>query len=346
MPTSSPNSAFSGVPRKAGKPIDLRQLKRDISWVRQIAAEQKTVADRMAAGPRVELSACPVCASRHFQQIVSIYDFPYCECTQCGHVFLKTPPHPEAVTKLYTGSEEERCCHATAYLDEELFQRRVRNIAIPKVEFVSGVVQPGGLWVDIGCATGEIMTAAQVAGWSVSGIEADEAQVDFARKKGLSVQKDYVTAQNARSYLGDASVVSCINLVEHLNDPRRWVKEVADSVRIGTHIVIEVPRHPSLSSFANIAFPGLVYRQFCAPDHLHVFSEKSMERVLNDAGLQAVAVWTFGQDFRELIASTAVSSSLPESDFLNQLLDSSARMQQAVDENGLSDTLFLVAKRV
>jgi hypothetical protein len=61
--------------------------------------------------------------------------------------------------------------------------------------------------------------------------------------------------------------------------------------------------------------------------------------------LRARAVWVFGQDFQELMYSSAASAGLPESKLFHRILDAAGPIQSAIDAENLSDVLFVVAQK-
>lgn len=338
-------TAFAGALRRRGKPMDMRSLKRTLQWRRDLAERHRALAARIAVrGPA--LAQCPVCDGRERERFVEVFGFAYDECKTCGHVFSVTPPTDEMVRQIYAEDEAARAGQAAVYVDEDLFAKRVERIARPKIEHVRQSVEPSGTWVDIGCATGEILTAASQAGWKPLGVEADPTEVAFARKRGLTIIEAYVTPDNASEYLSDAAVLSMLNILEHVPRPAELLAGLTAPLRSGAHVVLEVPRHPSLSSFANQLFPATAYRHIQAPEHLHIFSERSCDLVLQRAGLRAVSVWTFGQDFQEFVTSAAVAAGAGETAMLSRVLDMTPALQQAIDDSELSDILFVVARKV
>lgn len=336
-------TAFETALRRSGKPVDMSQLNRTCAWRKQIAEEQRRLSEQLRAS-RTEVSTCPVCGSSILRLFVTIYEYPYSECGECGHIFSQTPPSDEALAALYSDQAGEHSAQGMIYIDEELYERRIGQIAEPKVEFCSEVIAAEGLWVDVGCGTGELLAAASKKGWDVRGIETDPAEIEFGRGKGLDIRRADVHSLEADD-LADARVLSLLNLLEHLKDQSSILCELVSFLKKGSHVVLEVPRHPSLSSFVNLAFPHLAYRHIYAPDHLHVFTERSMEVMLERAGLKVVAVWTFGQDFQDMVFGAAMNAGLEECDFLSSIVNLSASVQQDVDEAGLSDVLFVVAEK-
>jgi CMP-N,N'-diacetyllegionaminic acid synthase len=337
-------SALKSAVRYCGKPIDLKGFNRDINWRRQIAADQKAVADRLFTRRQI-IDKCPVCSSAGASPFVTVYNYDYATCDNCGHLFCKTPPSPDAINTLYAGNESERTIQGKIYIDEKIFGWRVEQIARPKVAFVKKILSIKGLWVDIGCGTGELLTAAGDAGWHVRGIEADPDEAEFGRGKGLDINIAYVTHDNAGKLLEGASVVSLINVLEHIVEPMAFLNSVTSVLSHGSYVVIEVPRHPSLSSFNVQAFPNLAARHIYPPDHLHIFSERSAEIMLISAKLTPVAIWSFGQDFYDLVSAAATNAGLDKSSYYIDMLEGLPGIQQALDDSGFSDTILIIARK-
>lgn len=116
------------------------------------------------------------------------------------------------------------------------------------------------------------------------GLENDASLVRFIQKRGLPVKQAFLDASNAHYLLGGVAIISMINLVEHLNEARSLLSLTSSTTVDDVTLVIEVPKHPALSSFANVTFPDEIARYIIPPDHVHVFSEASIEKLLADSG--------------------------------------------------------------
>jgi SAM-dependent methyltransferase len=221
----------------------------------------------------------------------------------------------------------------------------VERIARPKAVFVASIVGGRGTWVDIGCGTGELLSAAQSLGWQCRGVESDPDEIEFGRRHGFEIASGFVDVSNAAALVAGAQLVSLVNILEHVLDPVGLLGAISSGIAAGGYVVCEVPRHPSLSALASQAFPELACRHIYAPDHLHVFTEASAERMLESAGLEAISVWTFGQDFWDL-TNAVLTARLPGADARWRVVtDNAPSIQAAVDRAGLSDTLFMVARK-
>jgi hypothetical protein len=332
-------TAFDRVPRRQGKRMDMRALDRTIEWRRQMAESHEKSARRLR--PAMEVATCPACDGGEHGRFVEIYGFRYHECRRCGHLFLQNPPSAEDIAQLYQGATEQ----SRVYVGEELFRRRVEQIARPKASFCAEHIPPGGVWFDVGCGTGELLSVVRELGWEPSGSEADEAHVSFARSQGIALIQGYVD-ELPTELRASVRVLSALNLLEHLPSPKRWLSRFTEPLAAGSHVVIEVPRHPSLSSLSNLLYPDLACRHIYPPDHMHIFTEASLEHVLAACGLAARAVWVFGQDYQELMYSSAAHAGLAESAFFHRVLDATAAVQRALDTENLCDVLFVIARKL
>lgn len=335
---------LAAAARRRGKTMDMRSLNRSFAFRRDVAMRHARMSERLVTH-QIVIECCPVCGEGGAAPFTTIHGFPYVQCATCELIYTTRPPGDQALRAIYSEEGEGRAAQAKVYLDDDLFARRVAQIATPKVDHVASFVPPTGKWIDIGCATGEILTAARAAGWETLGFETDPGEIAFARARGLTIIEGYLTPDTAPAHLQDAAVVSVLNVIEHVLRPAEFVAGLARAMKNGAHLVLEVPRHPSLSSLSNLLYPDLACRHMYAPEHLHVFSESAMDRILERAEMVPVSVWTFGQDFQELISMSALSAGVPESPFLASVFDLTPRLQQAIDDADFSDSLFVVARK-
>jgi len=339
------NKSLIKAKRSYSKEIDLSRLNRTISWKLDMAAKQKKLAKALIKD-RLELKACPICKCKDFALFVEISHYPYCECANCGHIFSQKPPRPEAIKGLYAANEDKKSGQSKICTVKELFSVRIETIAAPKVQYITERVPSKGKWVDIGCGVGEVLVAAKAKGWQVLGIESDHEKIKFAKMMGVDIINTFITQENISEYIKDATVISLFNLLEHILYPDKLLKAVVNAVPSNTHIVIDVPRHPSLSALANCSFPDMISRHIYPPDHLHIFTEKSIGLLLKKNGLIAESIWLFGQDFYEVVSSMAAKNGSEKKDFLEKALKNANQIQAAIDKSGLSDTMIIISRKL
>lgn len=334
-------SAFRDAVRRTGKPMDMRTLGRDVTWRREMAARNRAEAELFTPAATA-VDSCPICGSPARAHLADVYGFSYVSCTACGHVYLVNPPDAKDLEALYQ-PDESSLLHQI-YTSGDAFERRVAQISRPKAEFCLEHIPGPGCWLDVGCHAGELIYALRALGWEVRGYEAEPAAVAHARELGLHVERRFVSELD-RADLEGIDVVSLLNVLEHVRDPKSTLRGITRHMRAGTHLVVELPRHPSLSSFANTVHPDLVARHLIPPQHLHIFSEQSFESILLAAGYEPKAIWVFGQDYQELVYTSIAHAGVGAEGLVDAVLGATNRVQLALDEAGLSDAMLVVAEK-
>ncbi len=81
-----------------------------------------------------------------------------------------------------------------------------------------------GPWLDVGCAAGDFIAAAEEVDIAVEGIDASREAVERARSRGLTVHlANAETFQPERAY----QTITAFDVIEHLRDPRAFTEGLA-----------------------------------------------------------------------------------------------------------------------
>lgn len=168
-------------------------------------------------------------------------------------------------------------------------------------------------------------------------------------KKELDVYKKYIDVNNEAAEVTDLinsnDIVSLFNVLEHIEEPTKYVEYLYTRMKKGSYLIIEVPKHPSLGSFANLTSMDNIYRHIVPPIHLQIFSIKSLE-ILLGSKFEIVATWEFGQGFMDVINNAMIISETQPCDLYNMILDKSDSIQKTIDEAGLSDQILIIARKM
>lgn len=337
------DSFFKDAKIKYGKRVNFAQLNRTIEWRKEISKSQADLAKKVISECDV-LENCPVCNNYEKTQVGMVYGFPYNECRQCNHVWSELIPNFDKIKNLYSGEGTEQTSQKAIYMSDEYFEKRIEMISFPKAKWASDFFNEKGLWVDVGCATGELLTSAKRLGWETLGIESDKQQVEFARTKGHRVFEGYLTKDNMGELLNSARIVSMLNLLEHLPDPYGWFESVVKATADDCSFVIEVPKHPSVSSFVNQMFPENSYRHMYSPDHLHLFSMNSLKKISEDFNLKPLGVWHFGQDIESLVYSIMMEKGDMKGN-VNVIKNILPYLQNSLDQVECSDIVCILLSK-
>jgi 2-polyprenyl-3-methyl-5-hydroxy-6-metoxy-1,4-benzoquinol methylase len=319
---------------KHGKPLPRHILDRDIRWRLDTAGKLK----EKIAGAKVigRLTECPVCDSPDRRHMVTAFGFGFDECLGCRHLYCTAVFSPETFEEIYSH-------YVFADPDPDSFAPRVENVSAPKVAFVKSVIgKASGKWVDVGCGFGDLLYAARAEGWDILGLDSSSRAVEVCSKMGIPVERTFIECESVPKHFENASVVSLINVMEHLPDPLPVFSNLVAALPTGAHVAIEVPRSPSMTVYSIMSHPQLAARHLTPPYHLRLYSDASMRLTLERCGLKLAGAWFFGQDYYELLSTMAHHGSLNVGVW-PEIIDSANDVQLAMDCGGLSDTMLVVA---
>jgi 2-polyprenyl-3-methyl-5-hydroxy-6-metoxy-1,4-benzoquinol methylase len=147
----------------------------------------------------------------------------------------------------------------------------------------------GGTLVDVGCGTGDLWRATRdrfTRGIGVDVVRYPELPPEIAFERA-DLDRD-------RLPLGDAvaDVTAAVEVIEHLENPRAFVRELVRVTKQGGWVVVTTPNQLSLLSLLTLATKG----QFSAfqrndyPAHRTALLEIDLRRIAEESGLGEVEI--------------------------------------------------------
>ncbi|MEO8075607.1 MAG: class I SAM-dependent methyltransferase [Acidobacteriota bacterium] len=198
---------------------------------------------------------CPVCESpdRDPQSVEGV--FSLVRCRACGMIYTHRVRSVEAKTLFYQRLAEERQ-DTTSHLNPAHYGLANQ---IKSCRLYDRVLMQIREWcprgdvhlVDVGCAGGLFLLAAQVADdgynvgapprFKVRGVSIDpREQHDTERNVGCPVE---APARAAAAWPAWADVVTALNTLEHVNEPRPLLACIRQMLRPGGRVIIDVPNN-------------------------------------------------------------------------------------------------------
>jgi 2-polyprenyl-3-methyl-5-hydroxy-6-metoxy-1,4-benzoquinol methylase len=152
----------------------------------------------------------------------------------------------------------------------------------------------GGVLADIGCGGGNL--------WREVGPSFSRCVgVDAVRYDGLPDSVEFLAADLDRLPLplgdGAADVVAAVEVVEHLENPRAFCRELARLTRPGGWVVVTTPNQLSMLSLLTL----LLKQRFSAfqdpsyPAHITALLEVDLRRIAAECALEAIEVRYTGE---------------------------------------------------
>jgi 2-polyprenyl-3-methyl-5-hydroxy-6-metoxy-1,4-benzoquinol methylase len=232
---------------------------------------------------------CDGCQGRTASRVARKRGLAILRCHTCGLYFVHPQPSAASIRAFYAGNALYAATRQASL--GETSDSHARDIDSTVLR-ISG---RRGSFLDIGCSTGSLIYHLRRRGWSVEGIDLNEASVKIARKHGLDVRAGALEEMAAdKTY----DVVHMGDVVEHVPSPRRAFCKARDLVAPGGVLVVDVPNAASNLAQITLAASRLIGVQWVhseAPLHLYEFSAGSLSRMLEAGGFQPVDITCRGR---------------------------------------------------
>lgn len=146
--------------------------------------------------------------------------------------------------------------------------------------------------LDVGCAAGGLGLLLKESGRHVTGLELCPQAAEQARKVLDRVQLWDVEAQGFPFERGSFDAVVFADLLEHLIDPWRVLREAAALLAPGGRVVASIPNLQNLDVLRRLTRGRWLYRERGITDfgHLRFFTLQTIRQLFQQAGLRIVHV--------------------------------------------------------
>jgi len=250
------------------------------------------------------LAACPLCGGEVFRALPFAYayagaSFPGGACARCGLRGLTLQPRADQFARLYARDYfqggDVRCGHVGDY-----FAERPALLADAQglIDAFDAMVAPRGATaptlLEVGCASGAVLEAAQRRGWEVAGVEYSADAAEEARAHGVPVTVGGLA--EARLPADRYDVVFLGDVLEHVPDPLATLREVHRVLAPTGHLALRGPM--ATHSWARrlgmswMDSRGQVLTLAEPPYHLWEFEPHTLTALVRKAGF---AIATFHQ---------------------------------------------------
>jgi SAM-dependent methyltransferase len=160
-----------------------------------------------------------------------------------------------------------------------------------------------GRWLDIGYGEGSLLTVAERHGWACHGSEVSPHALEYGRQRAWAVTSD--PGGDVRFQDAAFDVVTMIELLEHVQEPTRFLAHAAQWLRPGGLLYITTPNAGSL----NCRVLGLSWSTVSPPEHLVLWTVGALRRALAPAGFVPFRVRTEGCNPSEILVRLRPSRS-------------------------------------
>ena len=242
---------------------------------------------------------CKNCQGKLDQKIFTQFNVGYTLCKKCNHLNAIYSDNKKFTKWLYSANKGKNYDEDKDYY---LFNQRVKNIHLPKVDFLRQVVKSKKRVLDIGAGSGQFLKALEIRKIEGVGYEPSKSFVKYGNKNlkknklvNLNMEQTFDTILNDKS----SNVLSMICVLAHLEEPNELI-EVYKKSNI-KYLFFSVPIF-SLSAFIENAFSQVSPRHLGAA-HTNLYTKESLYYLAKKFNLKVAGEWWYGADFPDLYRS-------------------------------------------
>jgi Methyltransferase domain len=201
-------------------------------------------------------------------------------CRECGYIYADLRMSDEELFALYNEQFFSGAEFSDYAADERFFRKNFRL----RFKALKQFLEPTHRHLfEIGSAYGFFLDEVRDKFESVQGVDITYAGVSYAsRRLGLNVvQADYLRHDYGRQKF---DVVCMWDTIEHLRAPHHYVEKIASHTESGALLAITTADVDSV----NARVRGERWRMIHPPTHLHYFSAKTLELMLDRYGFDMI----------------------------------------------------------
>ena len=253
---------------------------------------------------------CKNCNKKLFGDSFNKIDIPYIYCKSCGHLNGKFQDTPKLAKYFY---EDEDKDYSKFYISKKKtiidYKNRTNKIYTPKLNFVVKnlpLAKNNYSFLDVGCGAGHYVSAMKNIGISsFVGYDPSKTMINFGNKINNFKNLNFIKMKDLANLLEKIKlkkpiILSMIGTFEHIYNNREIIKSIKKNKNI-KYFYISVPCY-SFSTFVETVFDNN-FQRLMAPQHNHVYTDKSLKYFANEFKLKSIAEWWFGTDIFDLYRS-------------------------------------------
>lgn len=231
-----------------------------------------------------EARECGACGCADWRPAGSIQGKRYAACVRCGVVRLYDRVAPEHLHQLYAGY------YPDADPSPEELDRQLANptFAQRRRRLEAAVPADRRRIFEIGCGDGNFLALLARAGWRVHGSEIDDRTAAIIHRR-----------HGIRAFVGDVveavppgvpfPAVAAYHVLEHVYQPREWLRAVRAMLHARAVVHLQVPNHASLTR----RLTGAAWASMVFPQHVYFYTPATLAALLAREGFRPESVTTW-----------------------------------------------------
>jgi 2-polyprenyl-3-methyl-5-hydroxy-6-metoxy-1,4-benzoquinol methylase len=267
--------------------------------------------------------ACRLCGTNEARLVAVVDGCQYVRCAGCGVERMASYPSSKEIDEFYESGYMTRQfnnlghhLHFTNEYRDTYFAEKFLTFADLRMDLSN---LSGKKLLDVGCANGQFLEYTGKFGIDSIGIDISDEMISAGKRSGLNCHvKDLFEME------GEYALLTYWDVIEHVSNPREVLEKTRTLLAPGGEVVIQTPCTGMVSELF-----GDKWLYYLPVQHLHLFSQESLFKLLSETGFSVVSWVRFG--------SCNPKGSIP--DINKKAMDTIAKRM------GIGDTIVVRARR-
>lgn len=266
---------------------------------------------------------CHVCSASESRLVVEVEGYKYVRCSSCGVERMGSYPTPEEINAFYESDYMNRKFNNLGH--HLHFTPEYRATYFAEKDLTFGDLRmdlkdyKGKHLLDVGCANGQFLEYTGRFGVKSEGIDISAEMIEAGKRQGLDCRvADFFSMEGAYD------LITFWDVVEHVLDPKKVLEKTRSLLKKSGEVIIQTPCTGKISELF-----GEKWLYYLPVQHIHLFSQEALFKLLSDTGFSIVSWVRFG--------SCNPKGSIP--DINKKAIDT------IVKSIGIGDTIVVRAKR-
>jgi len=280
-----------------------------------------------------DVTSCPVCDSKEFEEELVIYDIPLVKCLECEaryHSRMAKDPND-----IYQASD-----YSVYTVDdfEINYQYRIKRFGEERVRLLQthcGDLSDKSL-LDVGCGDGYFLTAAKKHLRHCVGSEFSRHLAEFTQERtGLNVYQNTLDEIPER----DFDVVTSFDVIEHIQQPLPFMQDIHKILNKDGHLLLYTPNFDSFSIKVMRNDSSLID----GTEHVVLFNHRSLEKIGELSGFKVIHTETRGLDIHSILSYQHHHQTNESNEFLKQWNN---ELQAMIDGSQAADYIRVIYQKI
>jgi 2-polyprenyl-3-methyl-5-hydroxy-6-metoxy-1,4-benzoquinol methylase len=230
-------------------------------------------------------SSCPLCGGKYTGQYCiqhKTHSFETSRCTACGFIFMNPAFSDETIHSFYS-SDYYSGLSSFSYIDERSIEKYSKYTWNARIASIRRYIKNGN-FLDVGCSFGGLLSCASGC-FTPYGIELSEYSGAHARER-FAENIHIGTLFDAPFTNGFFSVITMVELIEHLKDPMKALIKCRELLTDSGMLLIQTADMDGWQAID----AGEQYHYYL-PGHLSYFTANALSNALIRAGFSRIKIF-------------------------------------------------------